>query len=163
MLHFRTAGAHLAGGTALAPVQCGGARHRAWADPAALATPPRGRHRTTLLSPFDSLVWHRERTARLFGMDYVMELYVPQEQRQVTISMTADGRTYLDDAELAPGELADRLGAVAAASGGQELPLVTLRADRTLPYGNVMAVMGELNHSGFKSISLVTSGSVPAP
>ncbi len=88
---------------------------------------------------------------------------LPQEPRQVTISMTADGRTYLDNAELAPGELTDRLVALAAASGGEEPPLVTLRADRTLPYGNVMAVMGELNHSGFKSISLVTSGSVPAP
>jgi uncharacterized protein len=33
-----------------------------WADPAALAVPPRGRHRVTLLSPFDSLVWDRKRT-----------------------------------------------------------------------------------------------------
>ncbi|MEO5598172.1 MAG: ExbD/TolR family protein [Novosphingobium sp.] len=88
---------------------------------------------------------------------------LPQEQRQVTISMTADSRTYIDNTELAPGELPDRLGALVAAAGGQEPPLVTLRADRTLPYGNVMAVMGELNHSGFKSISLVTSGSVSAP
>ena len=33
----------------------------AWADPAALAAPPRGRHRTTLLSPFDSLIFDRAR------------------------------------------------------------------------------------------------------
>jgi len=40
---------------------------------------------------------------------------------------------------------------------------VTLRADRALPYGEVMQVMGELNHAGFNTISLVTNGSVQAP
>ncbi|WP_103501365.1 MULTISPECIES: winged helix-turn-helix domain-containing protein [Streptomyces] len=60
----------------------GGARHRAWADPAALATPPRGRHRTTLLSPFDSLVWDRARTERIFGMAHRLEAYTPAPKRR---------------------------------------------------------------------------------
>ena len=41
--------------------------------------------------------------------------------------------------------------------------LVTLRADKTLEYGKVMGVMGELNHAGFNAISLVTDRSVAAP
>ena len=87
---------------------------------------------------------------------------LPQQPRQVTISMAGDGKTYLDDAEVAPGELADRLASLAPGDDGKP-PLVTLRADKALPYGDVMAVMGELNHAGFNAISLVTNGSVEAP
>ena len=37
---------------------------------------------TTLLSPFDSFLWHRERTHRLFGYFYRIEVYVPSTKRQ---------------------------------------------------------------------------------
>ncbi len=40
--------------------------------------PSRG---TTLLSPFDSFLWHRERTKTLFGFDYRIEVYTPGHQR----------------------------------------------------------------------------------
>jgi hypothetical protein len=36
---------------------------------------------TTLLSPFDSLLWHRDRVTRLFGFDYRIEVYTPGPQR----------------------------------------------------------------------------------
>ena len=85
-----------------------------------------------------------------------------QDPKQITISMTADGKTWLDQDEVAPGELPDRLAGLAPADGSKP-PLVTLRADRVLNYGDVMQVMGELNHAGFNSISLVTNGSVAAP
>jgi uncharacterized protein len=54
---------------------------RAWADPQALASPPRGRHRTVLLSPFDSLIWDRARTERVFGFTHRLEAYVPRPKR----------------------------------------------------------------------------------
>jgi biopolymer transport protein TolR len=38
---------------------------------------------------------------------------------------------------------------------------VTLRADRALDYGRVMAVMGELNRAGFHRIALVTNAKAP--
>ncbi|WP_328298970.1 winged helix DNA-binding domain-containing protein [Streptomyces sp. NBC_00435] len=65
----------------LVPVEVEGWSKPAWADPAALASPPRGRHRTTLLSPFDSLVWDRPRTERIFGFTHRLEAYVPKPQR----------------------------------------------------------------------------------
>jgi uncharacterized protein len=72
----------------LVPVQiAAGARGpavRGWADPAALAAfaeASHARHRTTLLSPFDSLIWHRPRTMRMFGFHHSLEAYVPPGQR----------------------------------------------------------------------------------
>ena len=75
--------------------------------------------------------------------------------------MTYDGKTFLDDAELAPGELPDRLAGLPRGADGK-LPLVVLRADKALDYGRVIGLMGELNRAGVSQISLVTSvGAAP--
>ena len=80
----------------------------AWADPAALAeaglveaglveggAAGRGRHRVTLLSPFDSLIWDRKRTLRMFGFEHSLEAYVPKHKRvhgYFTMPLLAGGR-----------------------------------------------------------------------
>ena len=70
----------------LVPVRVEGWTQPAYADPAALAalsagTVPGG-SRTTLLSPFDSLVWTRDRTERVFGMRHRLEAYTPKAKRE---------------------------------------------------------------------------------
>jgi hypothetical protein len=68
--------------TGLVPVAVEGWGPAAWAHPDALsAVGTRGHNRTTLLSPFDSLVWDRPRTERLFQFTHRIEAYTPAPQR----------------------------------------------------------------------------------
>ena len=85
-----------------------------------------------------------------------------QTPSQIELSIATDGTVYLDKAVVRPGTLGAMLEAVPKGADGKP-PLVTLRADKTLEYGKVMGVMGELNHAGFNAISLVTDRSVVAP
>ena len=102
-------GLHMRGGPALdeaataaglTPVTVPGGKQsvKAWADPAAvawLAAGGRGTHRTALLSPFDSLIWDRKRTLRMFGYRHLFEPYVPKEKRErgyFTMPLLAGGQ-----------------------------------------------------------------------
>lgn len=64
----------------LVPLSVGGWRQAAFTLPSARPRPP-ARLSATLLSPFDSLIWARERAERLFAIRYRVEIYVPEPQR----------------------------------------------------------------------------------
>ena len=107
----------------LVPVEIAAGRRgpavRAWLDPELPdAAARRGRHRTTLLSPFDSLIWDRKRTLRVFGFEHSLEAYVPQPKRV---------HGYFTMPLLAGGQL---VGRVDPARGGSTLIARKLTLDK---------------------------------
>ena len=84
---------------------------------------------------------------------------IPSDQQQVTISIDQAGYVYIDDAAVELGGLPQALESIPRSGEG---PDITLRADRALDYGRVMAVMGELNRVGLNRISLITNSAAPA-
>jgi uncharacterized protein len=63
----------------LTPVTVEGWRHTAWLSPGTRA--PRKVTGDALLSPFDNLIWTRDRTERLFGVRVRLEIYTPAHKR----------------------------------------------------------------------------------
>jgi uncharacterized protein YcaQ len=71
--------AELVEGGELTPVVVKGWRHPAYL--AAGAKTPRKVAGAALLSPFDNLIWTRDRTERLFGVKVRLEIYTPAHKR----------------------------------------------------------------------------------
>jgi uncharacterized protein len=134
----------------LVPVAIEGVKPAAaWADPSALAHPPRGRHRTTLLSPFDSLVWDRKRTQRIFGFDHRLEAYVPKAKRV---------HGYFAMPLLAGGRL---VGRVDPARVGNTLVARSVSLDGTRPAAAVTAMATALREAaGWVGCSGIEIGQV---
>jgi biopolymer transport protein TolR len=77
-----------------------------------------------------------------------------QQQKPVQISLSSDGKVFIDDNEVPMAALPDRLTGI---PHGDAAPQIYLRADRSLDYGRVMQVMGELSRAGLTKVALVTN------
>jgi biopolymer transport protein TolR len=70
----------------------------------------------------------------------------------VTVTLDTGGRTFLDDKPVDAAELAGRLAQAAARNPEME---VQLRADRSVPYGRVVEVMGAAQKAGLNRVGFV--------
>jgi len=75
------------------------------------------------------------------------------EEANVVVSVDRDGRIRLNDRPVHPDLLQERMRALAQARPDET---VFLRADKLLPYGEVLLVMDRIRSAGMTRVSLVT-------
>jgi biopolymer transport protein TolR len=75
------------------------------------------------------------------------------EEARVVVTVDRDGRIKFNDRPVHEAMLEERMMAVAAANPGET---VFLRADKLLPYGEVLRVMDKIRTAGIERVSLVT-------
>ena len=81
-----------------------------------------------------------------------------QQAEPVQVAIDAKGQITIDEVAVAEAALPSRLASIAAQPQPAEGRRIYLRADRTLDYGRVMRVMGELNRAGLNRVALVSVG-----
>ena len=79
--------------------------------------------------------------------------------QSVTVVVDAVGQTYLQDRVVALDELVRQLQLLAQANPQTE---VLLRADKTVPYGRIVEVMGAAQTAGLSRIGFVADAPAPA-
>jgi biopolymer transport protein TolR len=77
---------------------------------------------------------------------------IGQPQKPVVVSIDHDGKVFAGRDLLPAGEVVSRL---AALHGETPDAPVYVRADRAIPYGRVMEVMGQVGQAGFARVSLI--------
>jgi biopolymer transport protein TolR len=83
---------------------------------------------------------------------------IDQQAKPVQIALDKNGSLYIDDQQVSDAALPQRLAAIAAEPAPPEGRRIYLRADKSLDYGRVMRVMGELNRAGLNHVALVSIG-----
>ena len=79
----------------------------------------------------------------------------PLEGNEVplVVSLTRDGDLYLNEQKLTRAQLVTQLGDVAADRAEES---VYVRADESLPYGEVVSVMAAIREAGIRNVGMVT-------
>ena len=71
----------------------------------------------------------------------------------MAVSINAEGKVFLQDAEIELTALVPRLRAIAGTNPDLR---IFVRGDKSIDYGRVMEVMGVINSGGFNKVALIT-------
>ena len=78
---------------------------------------------------------------------------ISQPNKPVIVTLAANGGLYIRDEQVDAASLIPRLSALRTGEGDA---VVYLRADKAIPYGEVMELLGRLSTSGYQRISLLS-------
>ena len=79
------------------------------------------------------------------------------QDEPLVVTVTGDGKIFLQDTSLQIDQLIPRLSAVME---NRKSTRIFLRGDRKIAYGEIMIVMGALNRAGFRRVALITETAV---
>jgi len=77
---------------------------------------------------------------------------VAQPKQPVVVTIDAQGQPFLDKEPLAPETMMPRLRQLAGQDPSQ---VVLVRGDKSVPYGRIIEIMGQINAAGFSRVSLI--------
>lgn len=84
-----------------------------------------------------------------------------EEKKPTVVSIDKDGKVFLGEEEIANDEaLLAQLTTLANADKEQ---VVLVRGDRTIPYGRIMEIMGQVSNAGFLKVSLIAEAAKGLP
>ena len=78
---------------------------------------------------------------------------VNADTKPITISINAEGKVFLQESEIDPGEVSAKLTAIANNQQG-ERPTIFVRGDLAVRYDMVARVLADISSAGFKKITL---------
>jgi biopolymer transport protein TolR len=79
-----------------------------------------------------------------------------QDKEPLTVSVSVDGKVYLQNSEIKLDDLVPKLKAIIEARGGNPNDLIYVRGDKKVDYGVMMRVMGRISGAGYHRVALVT-------
>jgi biopolymer transport protein TolR len=85
---------------------------------------------------------------------------VSQPKQPVVVTIDAQGQPFLDKEPLAPETMMPRLRQLASVDPSQ---VVLVRGDKSVPYGRIIEIMGQINAAGFSKVSLIAQAPSGSP